>query len=95
MEYNSNIVDKLTDIIDKTCTLPNVLTNLIIEYVDNRPVCVDCYRYCDHDEYPYYCENCKECICCDCENSMKIDGGYKEFCADCHILCIPECDKCG
>src|SRR5437762_8730099 len=64
MEYNGEIIEDLTEIICKTMWMPNDLVDLIVEYIDNSPICGVCKYYCE--SVPHCCKNCNKYMCNDC-----------------------------
>lgn len=108
MEYDAEIIDEIAKIFEMSTNIPKVLTNVIIDYIDNSPICGVCENYCDPG--PCQCENCKKYICDDCCKTIyvgcdevncsycKSGRCFNNRCHDYCEICYPDfvikCEKC-
>src|SRR5205814_141129 len=98
MEYNGEIIEDLTEIICKTMWMPNDIVDLIVEYIDNSPICGVCKYYCE--SVLHCCNNCNKCYslivikCSKCKlyDDETQDGLIIDKCSICNRHF---CNNCG
>ncbi len=120
MEYNGDIIKQITKIIcniyllpchvaeTNNFTIPIVLIDLIVEYIDNSLICCVCECYCEPE--PYRCKNCDKYMCDHCSKSVFkmcsntdcyycrtgscYNSRFDEYCKNCYPLFVKKCAKC-
>lgn len=107
-EYDRVIIDELTKIIYDTCSISDVLIDMIVEYIDNSPICCICEYYCQPNPYRckncgnYMCEDCSKCVytscydtdCYYCRSGKCFNNMIDEYCKKCYPKFAKKCSKC-